>query len=149
MHFSQYSIKMSYSISVDRSVMAIWTFNIECYAMLDLTFTAWKVSKYGVFFSPYFHVFGPEKTPYFDIFHALLTNKCLEFFQLFFTVKYPVVTTWFKIEFSNSVYTVFFMIYLFKVNNGNTRKNCEICSNLMSNVVMSLLLTLNRFHTSF
>ena len=40
--------------------------------------TAWKVSKYGVFSSPYFPVFGlnagkygPEKTPYLDIFLAV------------------------------------------------------------------------------
>ena len=41
--------------------------------------TAWKVSKYGVFFGPYFPVFsrntgkyGPEITPYLDTFHAVL-----------------------------------------------------------------------------
>ena len=41
--------------------------------------TAWKMSKYGVFSSPYFPVFsldtgkyGPEKAPYLDIFHAVL-----------------------------------------------------------------------------
>ena len=40
--------------------------------------TAWKGSKYGVFFGPYFSVFSPntgkyepEKTPYLDTFHAL------------------------------------------------------------------------------
>ena len=40
--------------------------------------TAWKVSKYGVFFCPYFPVFGlntgkygPEKTPYLDTFPAV------------------------------------------------------------------------------
>ena len=51
------------------------------------SFTAWKVSKYGVFSGPYFHIFvlnteicvfstnaekyGPEKTPYLDAFHAV------------------------------------------------------------------------------
>ena len=35
-------------------------------------FTAWKVSKYGVFSGPYFPVFGPEKTPYLDTFLAVL-----------------------------------------------------------------------------
>ena len=41
-------------------------------------FTAWKVSKYGVIFDPYFPVFGlnagkygPEITPYLDTFHAV------------------------------------------------------------------------------
>ena len=40
--------------------------------------TAWKVSKYGVFFGPYFPVFSsntgkyvPENTPYLDTFHAV------------------------------------------------------------------------------
>ena len=46
--------------------------------------TAWKVSKNRVFSGPYFPVFGlntgkygPEKTPYLDIFHAVIVlNKC-------------------------------------------------------------------------
>ena len=41
--------------------------------------------------------------------------------------------------------------YIFKVNNRNTRTRCEICSELAINVVgvvvVSLLLTLNIFHT--
>ena len=48
-------------------------------------------------------------------------------------------------------------IYLFKVNNGNTRTICEICekltkrqqSNVIDGVPLSLLLTLNRFNTFF
>ena len=47
------------------------------------------------------------------------------------------------------------IIYLFKVNNRNTRKKCEICSNLqqrhqndvMKDILVSLLLTLNILHT--
>ena len=42
-------------------------------------YTAWKVSKYGVIYGPYFPVFGlntgkcgPEITPYLDTFHAVL-----------------------------------------------------------------------------
>ena len=38
-------------------------------------FTAWKVSKYGDFSGPYFPVFGPEKTPYLDTFHAVFFWK--------------------------------------------------------------------------
>ena len=38
-----------------------------------MAYTACKVSKYGVFSSPYFSVFGPEKTRYLDIFHAVIT----------------------------------------------------------------------------
>ena len=34
-------------------------------------FTVWKMSKYGVFSGPYFPVFGPEKPPYLDTFHAV------------------------------------------------------------------------------
>ena len=44
-----------------------------------LVYTAWKVSKYGVFSGPCFPVFspnagkyGPEKTPCLDTFHAVL-----------------------------------------------------------------------------
>ena len=33
--------------------------------------TGWKLSRYGVFSGPYFPVFGPEKTPYLDTFHAV------------------------------------------------------------------------------
>ena len=48
-------------------------------------------------------------------------------------------------------------IYLLKVNNGNTRTRCEICSHLTirhqndanSVLLVSLLLTLNIFHTLF
>ena len=32
---------------------------------------AWKVSKYGVYSDPYFPLFGAEKTPYLDKFHAV------------------------------------------------------------------------------
>ena len=38
--------------------------------------------------------------------------------------------------------------FTYKVNNGNIRTMCEICSKLTI-VVVSLLLTLNRFHKSF
>ena len=38
-------------------------------------------------------------------------------------------------------------IYLFKVNNGNIRRMCEIC--LLRVVLVSLTLTLNRFRTLF
>ena len=57
-----------------------------------ILYTAWKVSKYGVFFGPYFPVFGlnteiygvfspnagkygPEKTPYLDTFHAVIVSR--------------------------------------------------------------------------
>ena len=40
--------------------------------------------------------------------------------------------------------------YMFKVNNRNTRTRCEICSRLTINThLVSLLLTLNIFHTFF
>ena len=56
-------------------------------------FTPWKVSKYGVFSSPYFPIFGlyteiygvsfspntekygPEKNPYLDTFHAVISSR--------------------------------------------------------------------------
>ena len=44
-------------------------------------YTAWEVSKYGVFSGPYFPVFsqntgkyGPEETPYLDTFHAVIAK---------------------------------------------------------------------------
>ena len=44
-------------------------------------------------------------------------------------------------------------IYLFKVNNRNTTKRCEMCSKLtietLENVTGDFLLTLNIFHTFF
>ena len=36
-----------------------------------MDFTAWKVSKYGVFSGPYFPALGPENNPYLDTFHAV------------------------------------------------------------------------------
>ena len=38
-------------------------------------------------------------------------------------------------------------IYIFKVSNRNTRIRCEISSKLAKKTLMSLLLTLNIFHT--
>ena len=50
----------------------------DSFSLYLLMNTAWRVSKYGVFSSPYFPVFiskagkyGPEKTPYLDTFHTL------------------------------------------------------------------------------
>ena len=52
---------------------------LELISPIIFTNTAWKVSKYGVFSGPYFPVFGlnkeilygPEKTPHLDTFHAV------------------------------------------------------------------------------
>ena len=44
-----------------------------------ITLTAWKVSKYGVFFWSFFSAFG-LKTPYLDTFHAVL--KAREWFNM-------------------------------------------------------------------
>ena len=47
--------------------------------IIIITFTAWKMSKYGVISGPYFSVFSPntgklgrEITPYLDTFHAVI-----------------------------------------------------------------------------
>ena len=47
--------------------------------IIIITFTAWKMSKYGVISGPYFSVFsqntgklGPEITPHLDTFHAMI-----------------------------------------------------------------------------
>ena len=47
-----------------------WTKTILNCIALKLA-TAWKMSKYGVIFGPYFPVFVPEKTPHLDTFHAV------------------------------------------------------------------------------
>ena len=39
------------------------------------TATAWKVSKYGGFSGPNTGKYGPEKTPYLDIFHTVNQNQ--------------------------------------------------------------------------
>ena len=46
--------------------------------LLQNTFTAWKVSKYGVFSGPNTGEYGPENTPYWDTFHAVIENITLE-----------------------------------------------------------------------
>ena len=53
-----------------------------------MTFTAWKVSKCGVFKVLYFPVFGlstgkygPEITPYLDTFHAVVTWAMTAFIE--------------------------------------------------------------------
>ena len=66
----------------------------------ELRGTAWKVSKYGVFFwsvfsrirteygeivfSPNAGKYGPEKTPYLDTFHAVLSYLSVVFSVSFF-----------------------------------------------------------------
>ena len=81
--------------------------NIYLKTMLDLRetgkpqniYTAWKVSKYGVFSGPYFPAFGlnterycsifspntakygPEKIPYLDIFHAVCNYNWIRSFK--------------------------------------------------------------------
>ena len=47
--------------------------------------TEWKVSKYGVFSSPYFPVFGPEKTPCLGAFQAVLAKLSLIILRRKFT----------------------------------------------------------------
>ena len=40
-------------------------------------------------------------------------------------------------------------IYLFKINKGKSRLMCELENDVIDVVLVSLLLTLNRFHTLF
>ena len=54
---------------------------------LSCSFTAWKVSKYGVFSGQYFPVFGPEKTPYLETFHAVRDKGLFMLKQLTATIK--------------------------------------------------------------
>ena len=64
--------------------------------------TAWKVSKYGFLFGPYFAVFrlntgkyGPEKIRYLDTFHAVKSSfrRCCVFWLIYGTMK-----TWFSLQ---------------------------------------------------
>ena len=45
---------------------------IDTFCTSDPQLAAWKVFKYGVNFGLYFPAFGPEITPYFDTFHAVI-----------------------------------------------------------------------------
>ena len=40
--------------------------------IVEIKFTAWKVSKYGVFSGPNAGKYGPEKTHYLHTFHAVI-----------------------------------------------------------------------------
>ena len=59
------------------------TFRMTC--ELDVNFTAWKVPKYGVFSDPITGKYGPEKTPDWEIFYAVLwlTGKFWKSWQFF------------------------------------------------------------------
>ena len=76
--------------------------NIYLKTMLDLRetgkpqniYTAWKVSKYGVFSGPYFPAFGlntgkygPKKSPYLDTFHAVLNFLAGAYFLYSYSLK--------------------------------------------------------------
>ena len=52
-----------------------------------------KVSKYEVFSGPYFPVFGPEKTPYLDTFHAVSSQalQTSKYLKQGYTGKYCIL----------------------------------------------------------
>ena len=52
--------------------------------------TAWKVSKYRVSSGTYFPVFGPEKTPYLDSFHAVKYFPILHYNNYKLICSYPL-----------------------------------------------------------
>ena len=91
--------------------------------------TAWNASKYVVFSGPWFPVFGlntgkyrPERTPYWDTFHAVQNYFTSLLFQPVFTCS---------------------------KSRMETREICEICSKLKIKIPERLLSTLNRFHVLF
>ena len=60
-------------------------------------FTAWKMSKYGVYSGSYFFVFcpntgkyGPEVTPYLETFHAVVVSLIICWFTTLFRSSCPV-----------------------------------------------------------
>ena len=84
-------------------------------SMHDKHYTAWKVSKYGVFSGPYFLVFGPntgkcgpEKTPYLDAVISLtFSHSFLPVFSNFHCVwvdTFKHYTLSIKIEFSDKIW---------------------------------------------
>ena len=63
-------------VSVFRKVEAINFFLISHIPkFLKYSYTAWNVSKYGAFCGPNTGKYGPEKTPYLDIFYAVLIKS--------------------------------------------------------------------------
>ena len=72
---------LNFSLSWSKSSETNPWHRLLCFsASRGFTHTAWKVSKYGVFYGPYFLVFrlntgkyGPEKIPYLDTFHTVPT----------------------------------------------------------------------------
>ena len=74
-------------ICIESPAVMFWLFLGMTYLhkiQISRRFTAWKVSKYEVFSSPYFPIFrintgkyGPEKTPYLDTFHAAIDSVTL------------------------------------------------------------------------
>ena len=75
---------LSHFLDFKTFIVTTWTRNLQTSSCISsflpsqVKGTAWKVSKYGVFSGPYFHVFGlntgkygPEKTPYLGTFHTM------------------------------------------------------------------------------
>ena len=82
------------------------------------TFTAWKVSKYGVISGLYFPVFGPEITPYLDTFHAV-----------FLKMYEQVDIYWIK--------TCMCHTYVFQIDKSNNKfKHCKISKNIAKFLLM-------------
>ena len=117
-------------------------------------------------------LFLSKYIPYFCVKNRFLSRKCCSYmissfnimrpdFSVLLVVKLPLIkfglilfTVW---KFEHQKWRSPANMYLFKVNNRNTRTRCEICSKLTWHhqndvkdlVVESLLLTLNLFHTFF
>ena len=66
------------------------------------------MSKYGGFSGPYFPVYGPEKTPYLDTFHAMMVK--ITFAETFFDsflnsfLPEPLNQDTFTVKKSNSIF---------------------------------------------
>ena len=73
--YSRRLLTRTLSPKVSSNNLLLWLMT----SLLTLKFTAWKVSKYGLFSDPYFPAFGlntgkygPDKTPYLDTFHKVI-----------------------------------------------------------------------------
>ena len=79
-YYSANLIWVLWASNVTNLVIEVWSYQLP-HIMFHRDYTAWKMSKYGAIFGPYFPSFGlnmgkyrPEKTPYLDTFHTVLCS---------------------------------------------------------------------------
>ena len=71
---------------------------------ISKVYTAWKVSKYGVFFSPNAGKYWLEKTPYLDTFHAVLAIEIYKYVKGLSPEIMNSLFHWKKIQSENCIW---------------------------------------------